>query len=221
MSDHRRATFWQFNIYRYFEHLLNSCFVRITSFHLDLLDAWHKLVYSQEFQKIQSLPFEQRPSYLFGDQDLLEGLLMSDNFSHIPVKLIRHGYEIIHASNSYSIRDRVSFVIHQWKTGEVPMLLHAHGLKPWMLIHRKANSFKLSDVAVELSPYITAAKSYRKLLESDTSWMDSRTWLGSLCVLLTFRNPHIQGIPIILLEKFKRLFVKHCYLKPVLIKKQP
>lgn len=190
VPDDCRTTFWNLIISRRFDRLVNTCFIRFTRFHKELLLQWRNLVYRQEFQEIQQLPFEERPSYLFGDQDLLEGLLMSDRFHKLPVKFLRHGYEMIHTSNLYSSKERLRVL---WQEKPV-FFLHAHGIKPWMLIYRQPSSSNITDVIVELSPYITEAKFYRHLLDSDTSWMDSRTALGYLCSLLGWNNPHLRGL---------------------------
>lgn len=203
ISDERRATIWKLKVCRSFDFLINTCFIRVTSYHKELLSAWRSLIYSPKFQSIQRTKFKNRPSYLFGDQDLLEGLLMSEDFCSIPVNFTRHGHEIIHASNIYSIRDRLKVVFNYLKTGKYPVMFHAHGIKPWMLIHRKSSSSNLSDVLVELSPFIKAATPYKDLLESDTTWIKPRTLLGKLCNLISFYNPHLRGIPILIFIRLR------------------
>lgn len=193
--DDRRTTFWHLPVSRRFDRLVNTCFIRFTQVHAGLLLHWRNLVHAEKFQQIQQLPLHERPSYLFGDQDLLEGLLMSEQFHRLPVKFLRHGYEMIHTSSLYTSKERLQ-VLRQEKQKAV-FFLHAHGVKPWMLIYRKPSSFNVSDVIVELSPYIAEAKLYRHLLESDTSWMNSRTALGCLCSLLGLNNSHLKGLFVI------------------------
>jgi hypothetical protein len=204
ISDGRRATTWNLKVCRTFDSLINTCFIRVTPSHKELLSTWKSLISSSKFQLIQKNKFQERPSYLFGDQDLLEGLLMSENFCLIPVYFMRHGCEIVHASSIYSVTDRFKVLLRHFKTRQSPIMLHAHGIKPWMLVHRKPSSFNLTDVLVELSPYSKAATSYKELLESNTEWMKPRTLLGNLCNFISLYNPHLRGIPVLVLKKVSK-----------------
>jgi hypothetical protein len=212
ISDDQRALFWQFEVCRRFEFNLNTCFLRVTQAHQSLLLDWFQLSGRSEYQQIQDMPMADRPAHLFSDQDLLEGLLMSNHYAQTAVKLVEVNHEVLHVSTAYSIRDRLSVDRRIKKNNKPPALIHAHGLKPWMLIYRQANSLNLSDVVIELSPYIYFAKSYRACLESDTSWMDKRTWVGHVSASLCLGNPHLQAIPVLAL-----MFIHekvHKYLKP-------
>ena len=178
--------------------------MRVTPYHKELLEAWKSLIYSSKFKLIQKAKFKDRPSYIFGGQDLLEGLLMSEDFCSISVYFMRHGHEIIHTSSIYSISDQLKVLVYYWKTGQSPAILHAHGIKPWMLTHRKPNSLKFKDVLVELSPYSKAAVAYKDSLGSNTTWMKPRTFIGKLCDLISFHNPHLRGIPILILDRISK-----------------
>ena len=89
--DPTRATVWGYSVSRPLPLRVNTCIVRASEPHIPLLSAWAELTQQPRYLEVQELPWLQRPAALYSDQDLLEGLLISDALApeHRPVVDVR------------------------------------------------------------------------------------------------------------------------------------
>ncbi len=158
-----RTRDWGLPVGRALPNTTNSCIVRVTSAHLDLLHAWEKLLEADEYRAAQAKPWYERPRHLAGDQDALCALLGSKQFASIPIRWVRRGTEVAHCFGPHG------YVLHQrvWNlvAGVTPVLIHGQGAKPWDFSGRK------KPLYLELSPYALAAERYQDRVAEDMSWV--------------------------------------------------
>src|SRR5581483_10468772 len=100
----------------------NSAVVRVTKHHTRFLDRWMECLGAPEYLHAQTLPLEQRPLHLMGDQDLLNALVGAPEFSAVPLHVFPTGVDIIHAGGGlgYSVSERLRGVFKPQ-----PTFLHA------------------------------------------------------------------------------------------------
>lgn len=159
---------------------INSSVLVTGQRHLPLLDEWIRILDTPVYKAVQQMPFSDRPTYLYGDQDVLEGLLSSAWAAGNGFDVDRYvdsKTEILHASNQ-SLP-----AILRWMTKRRPVFLHAQGIKPWSLSHERKRAV---DVIIELSPYLMEARGYIKQIDPDGihAWTCCSTNIGKLCRLL-------------------------------------
>jgi hypothetical protein len=146
-----------------------------------------------EAQKVQN-----RPVHLLNDQDLLTALLGSKRFERIPLKLLRRGTDIVQdiPGRGYAVGERISNFLR----GRVPPMLHAQGdCKPWLANDPKQiQKLKaaLLRTNVELSPYFSEARTYKRALGEAAPCLEFRSPLARFFKLMTFGNSTLQGLPL-------------------------
>jgi hypothetical protein len=174
-----RTRAWGLPLGRSLPNTTNSCIVRVTRVHLELLRAWENLLGQGRYREAQSLGWQDRPTHLMGDQDVLCALLGSQPFVDVPIRWVRRGPEIAHC-----FEDR-GYVLHQRLAnlfaGRTPLLLHGQGPKPWHL------SGHVRPLHLELSPYTLAALGYVEQLGEPTEWAERQRSTTKLLRLL-FRD---------------------------------
>jgi hypothetical protein len=191
-----RTEGWSLPVGRALPSLVNSAFVRVTREHLPLLAAWIALLKSDSYRAAQRLPFEQRPIHMIGDQDVLGALLGSREFSHLPVKFLARGREIIHdIRGGYAVSDRIANVFRP-----MPPLVHAQGAKPWRypekprFLREPTRYYRFTQV--ESSPYPHLARLHRDDLGPlFPPFLEVRSLPGKLAGFVFRQNPHLQGLP--------------------------
>ncbi len=194
-ANPRRAAVWGYNVIRPLALVPNSCIVRCTRDHMPLLREWARLTSDPLFLAAQAQPIAERDPALFGDQDLLEGLLVSDALSDrqvADVDFVRHDVEIIHGA-------KMSFRRCATVSRQLPLFLHAHALKPWNLPYIQWPRRRwLRYVAVELSPYVWLSRDYVRDVEDEkmSEWIRPQTFLGKCCDLLTASHPYMRMLPL-------------------------
>ena len=176
---------------------VNSGSIRASRRHQPLLEAWSALLASENYQAAQRLPLSIRPATHLGDQDLLWALLISSDFSDIPVDYLRTGIDMLQhcGANGYHLRDRFAVL-----GGARPAFVHMLGhFKPWSFVEVPSIVRKPSDylnlVCYELGPFFTAARPYAKALDSPP-WLRRRTWAAILLNVVFFGNTALQGMPL-------------------------
>ncbi len=192
--DHQRmrALYWGFPSQKTLPHTVNSCVLHFSDAHRQLIDAWCALADDPRFLEAQQEPFEKRPYYLLGDQDLLEGLLIAEpprGFSNLMLHFFRSGKEVVHDFREFDYKpaDRIRNALK-------PSLVfvHGQGIKPWSPNappHRA------------LSAFTGYARRYRESLGECTAWMSCSPiqWVSRIAA---FNNPNLQGLPFYWQAKF-------------------
>src|SRR5262249_37771384 len=84
-----------------------------------------------------------------------------------------------------------------------PMFVHSLASKPWIVFSKESSGgdFRtyIKLVYLDLSPYTIVARSYRKDVKGDTTWMRSHFFLTSVLRVFGFWYPPLVGLPIALL----------------------
>lgn len=174
---------------RIFPKTINTCVNRVTPFHRQLLERWNETLHRTDYQDSQSKSYDDREFHLGCDQDLLTGLLGSTEFVHIPVMLLRSGHDVAHCflNRGYPIRSRLGNLFKG-----LPTFVHAQGPKPWDID---------DELFAELSPYCAEALSYEEKLLELTPWMKPRSRWGLFLHWVTFGNPNLRDLPIVLVHE--------------------
>lgn len=194
-----RTIGWGLQPGRLIEGVICSGFVQVSRGHLELLDAWQKMLDDPTYIEAQKSP--NPPPHLWGDQDLLTALLCSKAFEHLPVKLFRRGFDIVQdiPGKGYSVQERVINVLRRRE----PPLIHAQGdCKPWLSQDQNHSTLKENMMAlllrtnVELSPYFSEARKYRGLLAEPASCLEFKSPLARFFRFIALGNSALQGLPL-------------------------
>jgi hypothetical protein len=193
-----RTVGWGLEFVRELAHAMNLGFIRLTPVHRPLLARWRALQATPEFQKAMSMPVAERPHIMVTDQDVLTALLGSTEFAHVPVHYLKCGREIIQNSgaNGYHVLERLANVGRG-----LPPLIHMLGReKPWDFrtvpsLRRHARDY-MELAAIELSPYVSVGRRYKRELGEPSPWLDIRTALGKVFSWSCLGHPSLQGLPL-------------------------
>lgn len=179
----KRCTIWGLNPARTLAHTVNTCVLRLTPTHVGLVDAWCDLTLQPQYIDAQTTPFSERPYYLLSDQDLLEGLLLSESFADIDVDILTSGNQIIHDFRvmDYKISKRLSRAIRPTHT-----FVHGQGIKPWT--DGQPPLYRLTSI------YSFEARRYEARMGEDTAWMHRSSVAATVCRVLGIGNRHLAGI---------------------------
>ncbi len=195
-----RTTEWRLPVGKVYPATINSCVLRVTPAHRPLLARWCELMATPQYQAAQAAEYWNRPLHLRGDQELLNALLGSQEFAHVPVRFLRGGRDLIHCSGrgrSYSTRERLRGLF----SPIAPILHNLSALKAWQLLDaspaaKSKNAFT-ERLFLEISPYLTLARRYEAGLAPQTAWLHHRTALGSLLRALGCGHYALAGLPLI------------------------
>lgn len=188
----RRARMWGFPVGRTFPTAFSSGVVRATRCHARLIERWWELLQCDSYLSAQNLGWYERPVHLLGDQDVLTALLTSSEFSNIPFRVLRRGFEIIQFDGvwGYSVPERIVNLL-----GWGPTFIHAGAAKPW-LVNWRSNGVRdyIKMLYLDICPYTVAALRYRPRLQSDTSWMRPHFMAAKIQRRLGCDYPPLVGI---------------------------
>jgi len=167
----------------------NTAVVRVTGAHLELLDAWHELLEREDYLAAQRRPFQERPLWFIGDQELLTGLLGSTRFSDIPIVWLRAGPEVAHCfpppgGMGYAAHQRVANVLR----ARTPMFVHSCCDKPW----RPPGG--APTLHFETSPYTLLAADYERDLGESLPWTRPTLWTARLLRAVSRDGPTATGL---------------------------
>jgi len=194
--DQRRVSCHSMEVGRKFSTSVNTGLIYIGNEHNPLLERWTTIMEGEFFQRHLALPDEERPAYIWSDQDVLSGLLCAkapEGFSEMPTQFFRVNEVIIHTAAAYRLKARLRHCIRP-----LAPFVHTNGHKPWYTLddpHRR-----LEMLGVELSLYNHTARRYANALTNEEcEWISPRTLAARVCNLLVLGNPHLRGaLPMIL-----------------------
>ena len=198
-----RAHLWGFLVKREFQFPLNSCVMRVTRKHVQLLVRWKELLESPKYQHAQRQPMNIRPRHMFSDQDVLTALLCSEEFHDVPVKILRRGYDIIqyYGEMGFTLAERIICMLKG-----MPTFLHQQGSKPWHANpHEKLNGLRGQFITayLDLSPYTMVAMD--PSAKPIHAWMEARSKLSSLLRVIGLGSPPLTGLPLAVVFDLERL----------------
>lgn len=201
-----RARMWGLPVGRVLPFVLNSGVFRATKDHYPLIERWWELLQSKDYQEAQQKGYTQSPIHMKGDQDVLTALLVSSEFSHIPIRLLRRGRNIVLFDGifGYSVGNRVRNLFQL-----ASPLIHITGLKPWSAIWHLDRPTRLKDyierVYYDVSPYTLSALRFRSELECDTDWMEPHYVLSQILRVAGMGCQPLVGLPIAALADLVRV----------------
>jgi hypothetical protein len=180
-----KSTPWGLRRGRMFQNSVNSCIVRATRHHVSLMQHWARLLNTSIYHDSQQKPWDHRPIHALTDQDVLEGLLCSHEYQHVPVHFLRAGKDIAQCFrvDGYSFTERLL----GWR--RLPPLVHCQGWKPWITRGPER------PLWLDVSPYNYAARRFAEALSGDPSWMYPTSRTGKLLNAFFCGNPALVGMP--------------------------
>ncbi len=182
---------------------LNTCLLRFTAHHLELISAWRELLEGDRYREQAALPIHRRALGFVSDQEVLTALLGSERFSHIAVRILTTGSDVVHSAGplSFSLGDR-----WRWLLKGPPVALHATTGKPWNILIPEfvtGRRSRLTQLAQEVAPYVVAARSYHDQLPHDErTWLQFKTPTGRVLSWIGLGHPALQGLPLTLVASF-------------------
>lgn len=190
--DARRARLWGLPVGRTFPVAFSSGVIRATRQHRRLMERWWELLQSDAYRSAQRADWYERPVHMLGDQDVLTALLTSREFSAIPLRMLRRGWDIIQFDGvwGYSIPERIVNLL-----GHGPTFIHAGAAKPW-LVNWNTRGLReyIKMVYLDLCPYTMAALRYRSDLGGDISWTRPHYKASAIQRVLGLRRPPLTGL---------------------------
>jgi len=207
-----RTRLWGFPVGRGLPCTINSCVVRVTAAHRDLLLTWQELLAEAAYAQAQQIhPMHLRPIHMQGDQDVLTALLGAKPFSDCPVVFLKRGREIVQSIGpaGYTLGERFQNVGRG-----LPCLIHCVEPKPWALRSPSGCQQRLKAYYersyLDLCPYVWVARQYQDQLDEDLPGLQAQTWVGRLGRLLALGEPNLQGLPHAIIhsagKRFRRIF---------------
>jgi hypothetical protein len=168
------------------------------------------------YRAAQDKPWYMRPPHLLGDQDVLEALLASTEFSHVPVAVLSRRRDIAqcHGPSDYAPLDRFRALV---RGSGPPPLIRAQGQKPWINdVEPSVRSSRRDEIKGyyarlhhELSPYTAVANDYRGDVDEDMAWVEPRTGPGRVMAKLSRGNAVALELPLAILNTPGRALAGH------------
>lgn len=198
-DDHNalRARLWGFRVGRVLPFGLNSGVLRVTKNHHPLVTRWWELLQSSAYQDSQKSEWKLRPVHMLGDQDVLTALVTSEEFSEIPIHILRRGKHILQFNGvyGYTVAERIRNLL-----GDGPVFIHSFAGKPWSARWPARDSMGLREflktVYLDLSPYTLSAMRFENDMECDTGWMKPHYRVSATLRALGLGRPELAGLPI-------------------------
>lgn len=202
-DEENRAMAWGFAVERKFPFPLNTGVMRVTQRHVPVLARWKELLDSGIYRDAQSQPMTSRPRHMFSDQDVLTALLSSDEFSDVPVKILRRGRDVIQYYEylGFTLAERVTCMLQG-----MPAFIHQQGWKPWISGTEKelpGVRGKIIAAYQDQSPYTVTA--IATALTETPRWMLPRSKFSSFVRTIGFGYPPLTGLPLAIVFDLERL----------------
>jgi hypothetical protein len=190
----QRTTAWSMEVGRSLPATINTGVTIFAACHSTLLKEWAALLASDVYREAQRLPFDNRPSHLKSDQDVLTALLGSRAFAQIELDFLRSGFDILQnvAPSSYPVGARLRHSLFGW-----PYFIHAMRRKPWLFKETPTKLGQLSSyydaLHCEISPYVFAARKLARRYNISADWLERRTTVGLLLQATGLFLPSMAG----------------------------
>lgn len=212
-GGNQRTITWKLKPGRSLPATANSGVLRVTPFHVELLEAWQVLLNHPAYQLAQSKPTNDRPLAMVSDQEVLTALLACEQFSHIPVEMLQRGTDIAQCFKmaGYTPIERIIGSIQA-----PPFFIHAMGNKPWTRAASPQTLWQTEQklgqkiqgyynyIHQELTPYVSVARQYQNKLDEDVEWLNIKSIVAKFFVILFLGHPILQELPLSSLESVSR-----------------
>jgi len=202
-----RARLWGIPVGRVLPFALSSGVVRATMDHRRLLQRWWELLQTEKYQQVQRMKWKERPIHMLGDQDVLTALLTSEEFSQVPIRVLRRGKHVIQFDGiyGYTVAERMRNLL-----GDGPAMIHSGASKPWSVEWRLEPARGMREfikmLYLDLSPYTIAALRLREAVNCETAWMEPHYGLSRFQRALGMGLPALVGMPMAIFADAIRLF---------------
>lgn len=202
-----RSKAWGFETGRQLPATTNSCVVRATACHRELLSEWDKTLDVPQYREAQAAQWYERPVHLQSDQEVLAALLESTQFNTIPLHYLKRGRDVAHCfqHQGYIAHQMIYNLVSRNK----PYFVHGQGAKPW----RPDNTYRYF---LDVSAYTLSATEYREELGEPTDWLTPTTPSSKAARRLFGDNPWLVGLPLALYEETKNQRVLRTFMKRML-----
>lgn len=202
-TDGLRARLWGFHVRRTFLFPLNTAVIRVTPYHVSLLERWKHCLETRVYKRAQREVWHRRPVHMLSDQDVLTAILCSEDFYNVPVKILRRGSNIIQYFGflGFTVRERLFCAARG-----LPLFIHSQGWwKPWLPSEemKEKTSDHMQTAYREMSPYIFAARNLSPALTN--LWGRPRSQYGRVLQFLAFGYAPLAGLPIAVAADLRRL----------------
>jgi hypothetical protein len=201
-----RARLWGLPVGRALPFALSSGVLRVTKDNYRLMERWWELLQSDKYQEAQQTVWQQRPIHMLGDQDVLTALLTSQEFSQVPIHILRRGKHIIQFDGvyGYTVAERMRNLL-----GEGPAFVHSGAGKPWSERWQfgPGNFLReyIKKVYLDLSPYTLSALRFKHELGSDSGWMEPHYMLSRILRALGMQCLPLVGLPMAVFADLARV----------------
>jgi hypothetical protein len=201
-----RARLWGLHVGRVLPFGLNTAVLRVTKDHYRLVSRWWDFLQDKTYQTFQKKEWRQRPIHMLGDQDVLTALITSDEFSAIPLHILRRGKDILQFNGvyGYTVAERVGNLL-----ARTPSFIHSFAGKPWadkwQLEPVTELSSYIKGIYLDLSPFTISALRFKEDLECDASWMEPHYRLSRVLRAIGLKNPALVGMPVAIFTDVVRL----------------
>ncbi|UZE48034.1 hypothetical protein ONR75_24765 [Rhodopseudomonas sp. P2A-2r] len=205
-SDARRARAWGFEVGRNLPFTVNTAVLRTTPAHIPLLERWRSLLADDVYHQAQQLKPADRPDHLFGDQDVLSALLTSAEFSHIKLKFLMRGTDILQyfGPSGYTCAERARNILRG-----PPRFVHSQVFKPWIKFQSSEKPYdwrtSMDLLYLDLSPYTLAAARYQHEIKQMRAWARPHSILARVLRFAGLFYPPLVGFPIAFIADVIRL----------------
>jgi hypothetical protein len=192
-----RTRLWGLPVGRSVPRTVNTCVLRVTAAHRELLQAWAACLRDSLYQRAQRQPVMERPFHLFGDQEVLTALLGSAQFAHIPIRYLLRGRDIAHCfhADGYTVGERVRNLGRG-----LPLFVHGQGPRVWDLQARRDMPY------LDVSAFLWLARQYRDDLRGDVAWMDPLP--GRAEASQFGESPNLLGMSLALRSQLRRVGIR-------------
>lgn len=201
---------WSMEVGRDLGARVNGGIIICGKTHRPLLESWYSLLTSSEYLAAQSRPWNMRPAHMIGDQEVLEAILGSRQFSPVPVQFMRSGRDIVQlfGPGGFGVFDRLRCCL-----GPLPPIIHSMGRKPWDYVVTPSPRSGLRNyydaLHCELSPYTVVARKLASGHHEEFPWLERSSLPGAILSLAGAYRPSLIGLPLaafdVTVRKLKRL----------------
>jgi hypothetical protein len=199
-----RTVAWGLTPRRNLHSTINSCLMRVSAHHSELLSRWRSMLESESYLRAQLAPYKERPLHYLGDQEVLTALVGSVSEGDLEVHMLRRGKDIAQCfgPSGYTVQERVRNLLAH----KTPPLIHAMGRKPWE--ERSGLPYTRGwwdALHAELSPYTLGVLGLEGSCGENT-WEDATHLSTKLLRLLTGNNPNLAELPLALIDSIVRRY---------------
>jgi hypothetical protein len=198
-----RSREWTLPVKRDLAFTLNTCVIRVTTAHTELLERWLILLQRGDYLAEQKKTFLERRMAMRSDQDAFCALLGSIPTAELKLHVLESGRDVIHSGGllMYGLGERFrGLPVCQ------PYFIHALADKPWLEAEMTSGMLgRVIALSREVSPYVSAARAYvGEVNDFNLDWLRNRTVTGRILSVLGLGHIALRGLPLTLLLRLSK-----------------